>query len=66
MSADNYLRIIKIGKKYEVREGNASTGYENPRGSSSTLEGAIKLANEFQENEIIEYGLRVSLEGEDE
>ena len=57
MSADNYLRVVQKGKKYEVRDGNASTGHETVRKTFNSLEEAVRYAEEIRENEIVEYGV---------
>ncbi len=64
MSADNYLRVVQKGKKYEVRDGNASTGHETVRKTFDSLEKALKCTRKIRQTEIVEYGVSFSLEEE--
>lgn len=61
MSADNYLRVVQKGKKYKVVYGCASNDWTTDRGTFSSLEEAVRFAQEIQTNEIIEYGISFSL-----
>lgn len=58
MSADNYLLIKKVGKKYRLIYGVASNDYQSEKGEFDSLEKAIKASEDYD----TEYGLRFVLE----
>lgn len=61
MSADNYLKIEQQGKGFVLFYGCASNDWRTGKGRFNTLEEAVKEATEIQQDEIIEYGLSISL-----
>lgn len=65
MSANNYLKITKGDKGFfELREHCADEVEDNSDtliGDADTLEGVIKMANDFQQDNEVEYGLQVDI-----
>ena len=67
MSANNYL-LIKENKehpKYEVWHGDADCGIDfsedRPLDTYDTLEEAVKFANLYENEEVVEYGIHFDL-----
>lgn len=56
MSANNLIKIDR--RNFAVSDCDADTGYGAKIGRGKTLEGAIDLAQEYQEQNIVEYGIR--------
>ena len=62
MSANNQLVIYKKGKKFVVGHLDLDCGWhEKEMIVRNTLEGAIKEANKFMEENEVEYGLNVKI-----
>ena len=62
MSANNQLVIYKKGKKFVVGHLDLDCGWnEKEMIIKDTLEEAIKAANEFMEDNEVEYGLNIKL-----
>ena len=59
MSSDNILRISKIKDKYIVEDCMIESKNGYVVGKYNTLEEAIKEANKYMSEEIVEYGLRI-------
>ena len=55
MSADNKLLISK--KTFEVKEMNMSTGHLYSIAQGKDLEDAIRIAEEFDRDKGVEYGI---------
>lgn len=66
MSANNFLKISKDPiEGFIIQDCDADTGEcMRPFDSSEDLQDAIKKANKYMEDEIVEYGLRFSLDNE--
>ena len=62
MSADNYLLIHRPGKKYLVEDCMSENRYGSLVGAEDTLEEAIKKANKYMKENIVEYGLKIDIE----
>jgi predicted RNase H-like HicB family nuclease len=64
MSANNELMITKSYGEWVVTERDIDTGVLRmpPLGRGKTLEEAVKIANEFMEENEVEYGLNIPLE----
>lgn len=62
MSANNQLVIYKKGKKFVVGHLDLDCGWhEKEMIVKGTLEGAIKEANKFMEENEVEYGLNIKI-----
>lgn len=61
MSADNILRISKIKDKYVVKDCFVESKEGLEVGKYDTLEEAIREANKYMSEEIVEYGLDISI-----
>lgn len=57
MSANNFLLITEEKNKWVVEQRDADTGSGYEMKSFKTLEEAIKFAQEYMEEEIVEYGI---------
>lgn len=55
MSANNYLKIDR--KKFVVSDCDAESGYGRKIGQGENLEDAIDIAQKYQEENIVEYGI---------
>ena len=60
MSADNYLVVVREGKMYDVYEECASTDerLEYPLVENVSLKEAVKWAEQYCRDNIVEYGIR--------
>ena len=63
MSANNIVRIkeYKESPKYRVRDEDIECGCGYDVGSADTLEEAVKIANKYEEEEFVEYGITIDL-----
>ena len=65
MSADNYVLIkqYKDDPKFRVSDQCASCDIDEDTyfASSHTLEEAVHIANKYQEEEFVEYGITIDL-----
>lgn len=62
MSANNKLIIYKKGKKFVVGHLDVDCGWNRKEMAiKDSLEEAIKFANEFMENNVVEYGLKIKI-----
>jgi hypothetical protein len=60
MSANNFIEIKWKKATYRVCHRDADTGYLLEEiGCAKTLEKAVKIANHFILNNIVEYGLQI-------
>ena len=61
MSANNELRIYKKGKKWIIDDRDTDGCGTIRVGETDSLEKAIKIANDYQSREEVEYGLSVEV-----
>lgn len=62
MSADNYLKIYKTkDTSWQVEERSTEGHLMTNLGEWADLESAIKAANEYQEENEVEYGLQIQV-----
>ena len=61
MSSNNTVIITKRENKYVVEDIDVDTGIGYAIASEETFEDAIKSANEYMEENIVEYGLEIKL-----
>lgn len=63
MSANNVLIISKSLGKWRIKEIDWDTrnAYSNKFKNFNNLEEAIKFANEYCDNNVVEYGYRIVL-----
>ena len=62
MSADNGLIVRLDDERYKVIEYDASSGHEWQLTTFRTLEQAVKYAQTFQTENVVEYGISFDLE----
>ena len=64
MSANNYIKIFKEDMEWCVENRDAETnGLIEDLGGWADLESAIRCANNYMENEEVEYGYKIDLDG---
>lgn len=62
MSANNFILIKRVKDGFRVDECDTESRKVNVKiGKVNTLEEAIKLAQEYAKDEIIEYGINFSI-----
>ena len=60
MSANNFLRV-DFDSEYVVEDCDAENGHRMfVVGRSITLSGAIKIANDYMKENVVEYGLSIT------
>lgn len=60
MSSNNYIKIRQSKGKWYIEECDADTGKAYLKiDSCNSLEDAIDIANEYEKENEIEYGLRI-------
>jgi len=63
MSANNLLTIYKKGNKFVIGHSDLDCGWiEKEMIITDTLEEAIKKANKYQEENMVEYGLKINID----
>ena len=63
MSANNEIRIIKKGKKYVIYHWDIEGGKLSDKFTEyDNLEDAVREANNFMEENEVEYGLNIFLD----
>jgi len=63
MSANNQLVIVKSTDGYQVTEAQVESifGFKISNKIHKTLEQAVREANKYLEDNVVEYGLRIEL-----
>jgi hypothetical protein len=60
MSANNYVLIKWKKTRYEISHRDADSDWQLEKlGKCGTLEEAVKIANEFMSENLVEYGLQI-------
>jgi hypothetical protein len=61
MSANNFVRIISRNGKYEIADVDADGCGAIKIGKADTLEESIRIANKYQDENEVEYGLDIKI-----